>query len=43
MLRGVWHASNCLSIHATFGVIAAVASPGNTKPALTRNQSVGDS
>jgi len=31
MLRGVWQALNCLFIHATFYVIAAVASPGQTK------------
>ena len=31
MLRGVWQALNCLFIHATFCVIAATASPGQTK------------
>ena len=31
MLRGVWQALNCLFIHATFCVIAAGASPGQTK------------
>ena len=31
MLRGVWHALNCLSIHATYCVIAPGASPGGTK------------
>jgi len=31
MLRGVWQASNCLSIHATYWVIVAGASPGETK------------
>ena len=31
MLRGVWQALNCLFIHATFGVIATEASPGQTK------------
>jgi len=31
MLRGVWHALNCLFVHATFCVIAAGASPGQTK------------
>jgi len=31
MLRGVWQALNCLFIHATFYVIAAGASPGQTK------------
>jgi len=31
MLRGVWQALNCLFIHATFGVIATGASPGQTK------------
>jgi len=31
MLRGVWQALNCLSIHATFCVIAAGVSPGQTK------------
>ena len=30
MLRGVWQALNCLFIHATFCVIAAGASPGQT-------------
>jgi len=31
MLRGVWQALNCLSIHATYSVIVAGASPGETK------------
>ena len=31
MLRGVWQALNCLSIHATYCVIVAEASPGETK------------
>jgi len=31
MLRRVWQALNCLFIHATFCVIAAGASPGQTK------------
>jgi len=31
MLRGVWQALNCLSIHATYCVIVAWASPGETK------------
>jgi len=31
MLRGVWQALNCLFIHATFCVIAAGASPAQTK------------
>ena len=31
MLRGVWQALNCLSIHATFCVIIAGASPRETK------------
>ena len=31
MLRGVWQALNFLCIHATFCVIAAGASPGQTK------------
>jgi len=31
MLRGVWRALNCLSIHATYCVIIAGASPGETK------------
>ena len=31
MLRGVWQALNCLSIHATYCVIIAGASPGETK------------
>ena len=31
MLRGVWQALNCLFIYATFCVIAAGASPGQTK------------
>jgi len=32
MLRGVWQAlNNCLSIHATYCVIVAGASPGETK------------
>ena len=31
MLRGVWQAFNCLSIHGTYWVIVAGASPGETK------------
>jgi len=31
MLRGVWQALNCLTIHATYCVIIAGASPGETK------------
>jgi len=31
MPRGVWQALNCLSIHATYCVIVAGASPGKTK------------
>jgi len=31
MLRGVWQTLNCLSIHATYCVIVAGASPGETK------------
>jgi len=31
MLRGIWQALNCLSIHATYCVIIAVASPRETK------------
>jgi len=31
MQRGVWQALNCLSIHATYCVIVAGASPGETK------------
>jgi len=31
MLRGVWQALNCLSIHATYCVIATGASLGETK------------
>jgi len=31
MLREVWHALNCLFIHAPFCVIATGASPGQTK------------
>jgi len=31
MLRWVWQALNCLSIHATYCVISAGASPGETK------------
>jgi len=31
MLRGVWQALNCLSIHGTYCVIVAGASPGETK------------
>jgi len=31
MLQGVWQAFNCLSIHATYCVIATGASPGETK------------
>ena len=31
MLREVWQALNCLSIHATYCVIIAAASPGETK------------
>jgi len=31
MLRWVWQALNCLSIHGTYCVIVAGASPGETK------------
>jgi len=31
MLRGVWQALNCLSIDATYCVIIAGVSPGETK------------
>ena len=31
MLRGVWQALNCLSRHATYCVIVAGASPGETR------------
>ena len=31
ILRGVWQALNCLSIHATYYLIVAGASPGETK------------
>ena len=31
LLRGVWQALNCLSIHGTYWVIVAGASPGETK------------
>jgi len=31
MLRGVWQALNCLSIHATYCVIIAGASPAEIK------------
>jgi len=31
ILRGVWQALNCLSIHATYCVIVVGASPGETK------------
>jgi len=31
MLRGVWQALDCLSIHATYCVIIAGTSPGETK------------
>jgi len=31
MLRKVWQALNCLSIHATYCVIIAGVSPGETK------------
>jgi len=31
ILRGVWQALNCLSIHATYCMIVAGASPGETK------------
>ena len=31
MQRGVWQALNCLSIHATYCVIIAGASPAETK------------
>jgi len=31
MLRGLWQALNCLSNHATYRVIVAGASPGETK------------
>ena len=43
MLRGVWQALNCLSIHATYCVIVAGASPGETKmwAALRENGDFG--
>ena len=31
MLQGVWQALNCLSIHETYSVIIAGASPGETE------------
>jgi len=31
MLRGVWQTLDCLSIHATYCVIVAGTSPGETK------------
>ena len=31
MLRGVWQALNCLSVHAAYCMIVAGASPGETK------------
>jgi len=31
MLRGAWQAINCLSIHATYCVIVAGVTPGETK------------
>jgi len=31
MRRGVWQALHCLSVHATYCVIVAGASPGKTK------------
>jgi len=31
MLQGIWQALNCLSIHATYCVIVARASSGETK------------
>ena len=34
MLRGVWRALNCLFIHATYCVLIAGASPGETKNEL---------
>ena len=34
MLRGVWQALNCLSIHATYCMIVVGASPGETKCGL---------
>jgi len=39
MLRGVWQALNCLSMHVTYCVIIAGASPGETKmwPAVREN------
>ena len=39
MLRGIWQALNCLCIHATYCVIVAGASPGETKmwPAVREN------
>ena len=40
MLRGVWQALNCLFIHATFCVIAAGASPGQTKQELSYRQQI---
>ena len=38
MLRRVWQALNCLSIHATYCVIVAGASPGET----TRSSAIAD-
>jgi len=39
MLRGVWQALNCLSMHAIYYVIIAGTSPGETKmwPAVREN------
>ena len=31
ILRGIWQVLNCLSVHATYCVIVAGASPGETK------------
>jgi len=41
MLRGVWQALNCLSIHATYCVIIAGASPGETKMRGQQQQHLG--
>jgi len=43
MLRGVWQALNCLSIHETYCVIVAGTSPGETKMwAAVRDGENGD-
>jgi len=40
MLRGVWQALNCLSIHGTYCVIVAGASPGETTSGLRYEKTV---